>query len=93
MPRILVFTIVGHRVHLLLNLRSIVDNLLEFVINLLVENYRSLVHLCVQRLQHAILGHEAGEDLLAEWVVLISPDQAVIGKLGWAALERERVQL
>ena len=86
MPRILVFTIVGHRVHLLLNL-------LECVINLLVENYRSLVHLCVQRLQHAILGHEAGEDLLAEWVVLISPDQAVIGKLGWAALERERVQL
>jgi hypothetical protein len=57
-----------------------------------VEAGRCLVHFCAQRLQHTVLGHEAGEDLLAEWVVLISPDQSVISELGRAALEWKRVQ-
>ena len=85
MPWILVSAIVGHRFNLLFNLRSIVENLLECVIYLFVETDRRLFHPYVQRLQGWNPPHEAGEDLLAEWVVLIPSNQAVISELIRAA--------
>ena len=71
---------------------QLVAQLIISIVYGLVEADGRLVHSRAQRLEHAVLVHEAGEYLLAERVILVLPDQSLVGELGRPALYWQRIE-